>query len=127
MESEERQVLVFVSEVSHLVGAIDLALGDHGCLVRFASDPEEAFDRLSRQDVDLIITDRETLRMEGGDLVERFQDLSPYVSIMILHGGEEPFVVPGRVQQEEGYTLVGPDSGRSAQPAPALFFEDCAE
>ncbi len=123
MEREERQVLVFVSEVSHLLGAIDLALGDHGYRVRFASDRREALDRLGSRWFDLLITDLESLRTEGADLVEQIHHLYPGTTIMILHGGEEPVVVPGTFRREDGYYLVEPGREQKDPLPPAVFAE----
>jgi len=99
MESTERHILVFVSELSHVLGAMELALGDHGYRVRFASDRDEALELSSQQVFDLVITDQETLRTEGTSLLERVQAHCPCASIMVLHGDADPGLLPGRMRR----------------------------
>ncbi len=108
MNSNEREIIVYLKDTSHLFGSIDLCLGDYGYSVHFAWNIEEAIDILRKQHVDLVITDLPMNSPEGLGLLATIQEASPLVTLMILTGIEERVPPCDGHNERADYYLITP-------------------
>lgn len=108
MNRNEREILIYLKDTSHLFGAIDLCLGDYGYSVHFAWNIEKAMDSLSRNYIDLVITDLSMNSPEGLDLLARIQETSPLATVMVLRGNEEIDPPCNGPDGETDYYLITP-------------------
>jgi len=108
MDGTERNILVYVEDISRLVAAIDLSLGYYGYAVHFASSLEEVCETLRRHAVERVVTDLSMISTDRCSLLKRVHQLSPATTVMILTDGEEPDIVRGEARPLPGYFLVGP-------------------
>ena len=108
MNDNEREILLYLNDTSHLFGAIDLCLGDYGYSVHFAWNIEEAIDTLRRQYIDLVIIDFPTSSPEGFRILATIHEASPLVTVMILTGKEERDPPCDRLYEKKDYYLITP-------------------
>ncbi len=117
MNAEKREILVWVNDVTHMLGAIDLALGGYGYSVRFAADFQEAFDTLKKNAIDLVITDFSTILENGKPFPGKARELSSYATVMVLTGDTEQVSDAGLFRDSDGYLLIEPECGGASIPS----------
>ena len=84
MDGEDRNVLVYVQDITRLASAIDLSLGYYGYAVHFATSLEEVCETLRRHYIDRVITDLSMISTDNCSLLQRVNQLSPTATVMIL-------------------------------------------
>ncbi len=108
MDGTERNILVYVQDITGLASAIDLSLGYYGYAVHFASSLEEVCEILRRHHVERVITDLSMISTDRCSLLNRVHQLSPAATVMILTDGDEPDILHGDARPLPGYFLVNP-------------------
>jgi two-component system response regulator HydG len=122
MDIRQWEILVFVNESHHRVGAIKSVLGDWGYSVCIAAGFEEACDMLHTKQWDLVITDLSVVCGEGRSFLGQVLTLMPFSSVMILtetFGSERETDV---YYQAPGYFLIEPGTGKGD-----IFSSRCEE
>ena len=108
MERVERNILVYVQDITRLASAIDLSLGYYGYAVHFATSLDEVCETLRRHYVERVITDLSMISADRCSLLKRVNQLSPTATVMILTDDDELDIVHGDDRLMPGYFLVGP-------------------
>jgi len=115
MDGTERNILVYVEDISRLVGAVDLSLSYYGYAIYLALSLEEVCETLRRLPVDRVITDLSCLSLDRCSLLRRVEQLAPAATVMILTDGDEPQGPDGETRSLPGFFLVGPGFMNTAQ------------
>lgn len=79
-------VLLIADDEKNIRSGLDLAFTDEGYTVITAADGKEAWDKLQKNYVDLVITDLRMPGMDGYELLKRISSSYPTLPVIVLTG-----------------------------------------
>ena len=82
----EMPVLLIADDEKNIRSGLDLAFTDEGYTVITAADGKEAWDKLQKNYVDLVITDLRMPGMDGYELLKRISSSYPTLPVIVLTG-----------------------------------------